>query len=119
MSNVETPLQFFSYFFTDELCQHIVDQTNLFAVQKGQNVVLSMENLKRYIGVCLLTGVVHLPNLRNYWKPTIGAEAVRKAMSINQFENIRRFLHFNDNSIHESIPAEERNRLFKIRPGKH
>lgn len=69
-------------------------------------MVLSIENLKRYIGICLPTSVVHLPNLSNRWKPTIGAEAVRKAICVNQFEKTRRFLHFNDNSIHESLPVE-------------
>lgn len=37
-------------------------------------------------------------------------------MSVNVFENIRRYMHFNDNS--QNLPWDnlDRDRLFKIRP---
>lgn len=45
-----------------------------------------------------MTSVVHVPNVRNYWNPQIGLETIWNCMSVNKFEEIRRFLHFNHNS---------------------
>ena len=41
---------------------------------------------------------------------------VRRCMSRNRYLEIKRYLHINDNSQLQDIPAEERDKLFKIRP---
>ena len=37
-------------------------------------------------------------------------------MSRNRYLEIKRYLHLNDNSVLEKVPADDRDRLFKIRP---
>jgi len=37
-------------------------------------------------------------------------------MSLNHFQRIKRFLHFNNNNLDLPPNHEDRNRLFKIRP---
>lgn len=54
--------------------------------------------LDRFLGICYLMSVIHLPNTRYYWHSVVGNQWIREAMRINRFEEIKRFLHFNDNN---------------------
>ncbi|XP_047109581.1 piggyBac transposable element-derived protein 2-like [Schistocerca piceifrons] len=60
--------------------------------------------------------IVHVPNTRDYWGEVTGTHLIKTTMTVNQYEQIRKFLHFNDNSA--MIPRGEKghDRLFKIRP---
>ncbi|XP_046987167.1 piggyBac transposable element-derived protein 2-like [Schistocerca americana] len=60
--------------------------------------------------------IVHVPNTRDYWGEVTGTHLIKTTMTVNQYEHIRKFLHFNDNSA--MIPRGEKghDRLFKIRP---
>lgn len=60
--------------------------------------------------------IVHLPNSRSYWSDNIGNCVIKECMSINVFENIKRVLHFNDNSLALPRNHENHDRLHKIRP---
>lgn len=60
--------------------------------------------------------IVHVPNCRSYLSENIGNNVIKNCMSINIFENIKRFLHFNDNSLAVSCNHENHDRLHKIRP---
>jgi len=77
---------------------------------------ITITDIKRFLGVCIFSSVVQVPNLRLLWNPVIGNEVVIDALSINDFERIRRFLHFNDNE--KMIPYKEdgHDRLYKVRP---
>ncbi|CAH2005856.1 unnamed protein product [Acanthoscelides obtectus] len=56
--NLETPYQFFTYFYNQDLIKLIVEQSNLFSVQldTGNPVSLQETDIKRYIGICVLVG---------------------------------------------------------------
>lgn len=97
---LDTPLQFFRFLCNNDLVDRIKNETNLYAHQTNPNTrfVATREKLLQFFGTCILTGIIHMPNVRNYWKPSIGIEVIRKCMSVNSFEEIRRFLHFNDNT---------------------
>lgn len=118
MQVLETPLDFFLYFFTEELFEHIVNETNKYATQKDPSTTFrcTVTNLKNFIGIALYSSVVHISNTRNYWKVSIGQETVQNALSRHVFQRIKKYLHFNDNEENERIPADQRNRLAKIRP---
>ncbi|XP_046987283.1 piggyBac transposable element-derived protein 2-like [Schistocerca americana] len=60
--------------------------------------------------------IVHVPNTRDYWGEVTGTHLIKTTMTVNQYEHLRKFLHFNDNSA--MIPRGEKghDRLFKIRP---
>nr|CAI5863507.1 unnamed protein product [Callosobruchus analis] len=107
-----------SYFFDEDLLKTIVEQSNLFSVQSAPNhpVCLQETDVKRYIGICVLMSVIHMPNMRSYWSNTIGTEIIKNTMSQKQFEIIKRNPHFNDNS--QMLPKEHtmHDRLYKIRP---
>lgn len=48
---LDTPLQFFSYFFNEELMQHIVNETELYSIQTNVSkpINLSMIEFRRYL----------------------------------------------------------------------
>ena len=112
---LQTPLQFFKYFFSLETVDKIVFETNLYSAQNNLGATFNSTDIQRYIGILLFTSIVRLPNVRNYWKSTIGSEIVQNAMRRNKFEKIRQCLHFNDNSTYDPKDPR-RDRLHKIRP---
>lgn len=64
----------------------------------------------------MLTGLVNISNIRKYWSPNLGNKIIQETLSINQFEKIWRFIHFNnnDNMLPKDHPGHDR--LYKIRP---
>lgn len=58
--------------------------------------------------------IVHLATTRHYWGE-LGILSIFNTMSINRFEEIKRFIHFNNNA---NLPINSINydKLFKVRP---
>lgn len=116
--NLETPYDFFKYLWTDELLENIVEQTILYSSQIDPThpFKINKTEISQYIGICVLTSVVHISNTRKYWSPVIGNKLIQETMTVNQFEKTRKFIHFNDNSKMLAMGHAEHDRLFKIRP---
>lgn len=66
--NFDLPLQFFSYFLTNELFEKIKNESELYSAQKNPNKPFSVSivELKRYVGICLYASVCYVPNVRDY-----------------------------------------------------
>jgi len=118
ISQLSTPLQFFSLFFTDEFYTNIQKQTELFSVQKYPNkpIHVTIPELKRYVGICVYSSVIQVPKVRDYWSTHLGFAPIYNALSQKRFEAIRAVLHFNNNE--DMLPRADPNydRLFKLRP---
>ncbi|XP_049809536.1 piggyBac transposable element-derived protein 4-like [Schistocerca nitens] len=116
--NLNTPYQFFKHIFPSKLFDLIVEQSHRYSVQCNPDrpIDLSCDDIKKFIGICLVMSIVHVPNTRDYWGEVTGTHLIKTTMTVNQYEQIRKFLHFNDNSA--MIPRGEKghDRLFKIRP---
>ncbi|XP_058509216.1 piggyBac transposable element-derived protein 4-like [Solea solea] len=123
----DLPADFLELFLTNELLQHIVDQTNLYASQyiRAQPDSLpysranawkpvSVPELKTFFGLSFLTGYVKKPNLELYWSvdEVDATPYFSKTMSRNRFQMIWRFLHYNNNN--ESQDATDK--MYKVRP---
>ena len=115
---------YFSMFFDDDLLQHIVDQTNLYARLHPFGRVnyqwndLTVDELRSFFGIIIATGLVCLPSFKDYWKVNsiLSQPDIIKGMSRNRFENICGRLHFNDNSLAPAHGTPGYDRLYKIRP---
>ena len=60
-----TPLQYFKLFFKDEILNTIVENTNLYSVQKsGTSVNTNKDEILSFIGIHVLMGIVQLPNYK-------------------------------------------------------
>lgn len=115
---LETPYQFFSYFFNEELLLKICEQTLIYSVQKdpARPFEIQPTQLKKYLGILIFKSIVKMNNRRNYWCKTIGHPIVMDVMGVNKFEEIKKYLHFNDNSTVLPVRDPNHDRLHKIRP---
>ncbi|XP_042142663.1 piggyBac transposable element-derived protein 4-like [Ixodes scapularis] len=114
---MESPFQFFKYFFTNELIDFIAKQSYQYSVQTNPDrpVVVTSAAVKKYVGICIFTSLVHVPNIRDYWDLVLGNTSISSVMSVNQFEKIRRYLNLCNNA--EMLTDNTTGyRLFKLRP---
>lgn len=56
--------------------------------------------------------ILNLPSIRHHWG-TLGSSSIYNIMTVNRFEEIKRFIHFNDNTTNTS---DSYDKLFKVRP---
>lgn len=101
--------------FLEDIIENIVQQSNLYAVQKNKILDLKKGELLAFIGINFLMGYHKLPSWRHYWSESddLRVSIVRKTMSRNRFDAILSNLHVADNSL---IPKWNKDRLFKLRP---
>ncbi|XP_066932795.1 piggyBac transposable element-derived protein 5-like [Clytia hemisphaerica] len=116
-------------FLTDELIQHIVTQTNLYADQflKQAHITeqsranrwkeVTSKDILNFLGLTILMGIHSLPTIPDYWSkdPLYFNPTFHAVMSRNRYQLIAKFIHFNDNSKYDSKDPK-RDRLYKVRP---
>jgi hypothetical protein len=118
---------FVEEFFPNELFEFISDHTNLYAkasiqamdpLKKAMTLEIwksgtDPQEIKRYIALITLMGIVRLPKFKDYWSsnPSLSQPFFKGVMPRNRFEMISRFIHFVDN---RSLSTST-DRLFKIR----
>lgn len=96
-----SPLELFSKFFDEEVLEMIILQTVSYAKQKNCSTFeLSKSQLKRFLGILLISGYHTVPSIADYWSkaPSLGVSIVKQSMSRNQFNLIKGFLHVCDNN---------------------
>ena len=129
----DSELCFFSLLFTDDVLDCIVEQTNLYADQEnagkakkdpdwfdsnGEPNSITVEELKAFLGVMIMMGLVKLPHIRDYWsedEPFFFQPEIAKVFPRNRFLAIARYLHLNDNT---NMPAQNdpAHKLFRVKP---
>jgi len=66
---IMSPLHYFRQFISDEMLTALVENTNLYSVQKdGKSVETDVKEVERMIGIYLHMGIVKMPGVRYYWK---------------------------------------------------
>ncbi|XP_051948067.1 piggyBac transposable element-derived protein 2-like [Xyrauchen texanus] len=110
---IKQPVDYFRQFFDTELLDLIVNQSNLYSTQENPNRALKLDQkeLEQFIGTVLYMSVIRLPHSRIYWSNAFRVEQVADVMPRGRWEEIKHFLHLNDNSA-----PNNSDRLFKIRP---
>ena len=76
-----------------------------------------MNELQVFIGLVILMGIVHKPNINSYWSRNelYNTPIFLKVMPRDRFKVILRFLHFNDNATY-NVENADRDHLHKVRP---
>ncbi|KOB65098.1 putative piggybac transposable element-derived, partial [Operophtera brumata] len=71
---LETPLQFFKYLFTDEMFQHITQETLRYATEKRPEKPMNLteKEIEQFVGICLMMSIIQLPTTRDYWSTVLG-----------------------------------------------
>lgn len=116
--NLDTPFQFFSYFFGEDILRFLVDESNKYAFQKNPNFTepVTVLELRKFIGILIFTSVYHYPSVRSYWSNITKFEPIVQTMNRNRFDKIREIFHMNDDSKHLPIDHPQHDRLHKVRP---
>lgn len=72
--SLSTPLQIFKYFFNDELMSKIVEESNYYSAELNIDnpTKINEKDLQAYIGICTMTSMHHVTNLRRYWSLEVG-----------------------------------------------
>jgi hypothetical protein len=106
-------LYYFEQFWTEELTNLVVQQTNDYSVQKsGASINTSHSELEQFIGMHIKMGVVNLPSYTHYWSRELRYPSVADVMPRKRFEKLRRYLHFVDNMTYDKDCEDK---LFKVR----
>ncbi|XP_064387842.1 piggyBac transposable element-derived protein 4-like [Halichondria panicea] len=126
-------IDFVKLLWPDSLCEHIAEQTNLYATQCGAK---SWKGTHRdeiwvFIGIILEMGIHRLPKYTDYWSTNrlLGVQAVKDTMPFNRFKSLRRYLHCDDNTcivdsrkitskIHTVLETLSTNYLAKYHPSQ-
>lgn len=110
----DNPLEFFEMFFDDQVLELLSSSTEKNAIAKGHvNFRLTIEEVKNFIGILLLSGYNSVSRYRLYWDQSIDTHhsGVASCMTRNRFEELLRFFHACDNS---SLPPDDK--FGKVRP---
>lgn len=111
---ISLPIDIFRRFFTDNVLDMIVEQSNFYAVQQNPNKPLEMcrSELEQWLGLCLYMSISKIPNTRLHWSRfSVGNENVSSAMSRDRWEEIKMKFHLVDNS-----QLDLQDKLSKVRP---
>ena len=99
------------------LMQHIVEQSNLYATQEslGKPLRLTCNELEQFFAVIMMMSIFALPSSRLYWSLNMAIPVISYTMSRTRFEQIKRYIHFNNNG--SMLPPGNPNfdKLFKVR----
>jgi YD repeat-containing protein len=109
-----SPPLFFEQFFDDAILKHMVEQSIVYAKDKGDHrFTVNSEEIRAFLAILILSGYVPLSRRRMFWEqsPDVHNEDVTSLMARDRFEEIMRYLHFADNS---TLDASDK--FAKLRP---
>lgn len=118
-------MQYFENFFNDEVVNIICNETNRYASEyirthrKAKPFAhLTSNELKVFLGLVILQGVVKKPEMEQYWSknPIIMTPFFLQAMSFRRFKQIKQFLHFSNNAEYnpQTHPNPKLNKIWPI-----
>ena len=95
------PYDLFKLYFDEDVYSLITIESERNAKQKlNHSFSLSEADLDVFLGIVLPSGYNALPQERLYWSndEDVGVNLVKKKMSRNRFQEIKRYLHLADNN---------------------
>lgn len=110
----------FDLFFSKEMIDLIVEQTNLYAKRDKNDPTFETNicEMRKFLGLLIMSGYHYLPSEKDYWSTSDDMEApiFRKTMSRDCFRAIKKYLHVADNHhLQESKVAKVLPLLEKLR----
>ena len=110
-----TPYEIWKEFFDKDMIDLLLEQTLLYAQRdKGAlHFQATVDDMKVFLGIILLSGYHTLPSERNYWsnQPDLKVPFVCDAISRDRFLQLKSFIHLADNQA-----LEVGNKVAKVQP---
>ena len=120
--NNPNELDVFLSFIGDDLWDKMIMESNRYARQQlGDRFanfrVITRAELKAFIGINIIMGIVRLPNYALYWSNDefFGNQGIKRVMTKNRFEELSCYLHFSDSSKEPARGDRDYDRLYKVR----
>ena len=112
------PIDYFLSMFGEESITLLTNQSNLYSVQKDPNKPLNTTEyeMRRFIGVLLMTGIYSFPQQRFFWMSGTRVESISSAMTRDRFLQMKKYLHVVDNSSQSDPTDPDFDRAHKVRP---
>ena len=115
LEGIPLPHTVFDLYWTDEVVDRIVLETNRYAravLPPVDNEVprtkggpawkdVNRANIRGWLGICILMGCKRLPSVRQYWmrsQPFLYCSLISSIMSLGRWQQIMRCLHLVDNN---------------------
>ncbi|XP_049947571.1 piggyBac transposable element-derived protein 3-like [Schistocerca serialis cubense] len=109
--------EMFEELMNENIYEFIVKETVRYAVnmKNMQDFILTVEEVKVFVGFLLFAGYHKLPAEKLYWSQDedVGIPIIKTAMSRNKYQKLKTWLHFQDNDLDNE---NKHNHGFKIRP---
>ena len=120
LEDCDTEVKFFLKMFGSNNLELLTVQSNLqrakTAIEKNKNIpAFSEKEIRQCIGILMYMSIVHLPNIRLYWRASLRNEMVAGVMTRDRFEMIISCLHLSDNNLQPGPDSPVYDRLYKIR----
>ncbi|XP_013407355.1 piggyBac transposable element-derived protein 4-like [Lingula anatina] len=113
------PIEYFLQLFPAHLFDQIAMETTRYAAQKGNdNFHTTADEIKAYLGLLFLMGVVKLPNYRCYWstREELHQTSISKVMPRKRYEELTSYFHLNDSQSNPARGQPGHDKLHKVRP---
>ncbi|GFO07652.1 PiggyBac transposable element-derived protein 4-like [Plakobranchus ocellatus] len=126
VSATSSAFDFFSLFFTPQLLQHIVEQTNIYAQWRQEKdgkedkywKPVSAGDIRIYLATQYMMGIHKLPEYSMYWSSDdrLRVAGIAEPMGKSRYEKIHQYFHLNHPE-HEAKKGEPGyDPLYKVRP---
>ena len=106
-------LNFFKIFWSNDIIQTLVEQTNIYSVQfSGLSINTSVAEIEQLIDMQLMMSLIRLPSYIVYWSTTDMYWSNSQTMSIKRYELLHWYLHVVNNTTRNKDSVKS----FKIKP---
>lgn len=113
------PHQQFEKYFDENLLNYIIDASTKYAIYCNKpDPKINISELKTLIAVLIISGYNHHSSLRNMWSQDDDLKNVLVSNSIrrNRYQEILRFIHFEDSGKGGTRDNPNPDKLWKLRP---
>lgn len=112
-------LEYLQRVWTLELCELIVDQTNVYMLKRQaaglarKNPETTAQEMWVFFGMIIAMGIHNLPRYNNFWSTDefLGVKALSECMPRDRFNYLRRHLHLVDDDT-----VVDKDRHYKVKP---
>ena len=90
-----------SNFYFLLILNEIVYQTILYSTQERPEkpISITLDDTEKFIACAFYMSVIKLPGTCDYRSSKLSVSCASDLMGVNRFKGIKRFMHFNDNSV--------------------
>jgi len=119
MDDCDQDVQFFLKMFGENNIQLLTEQSNLHrqkeCINRNRNIpAFTEKEIRQILGILMYMSIVHLPNMRAYWRKSLRIEMVASVMPRDRFDQIVSLLHLSDNDLQPGKNSPDYDRLYKV-----